>query len=57
MIISITFASINLYNGYVTYTKDGMALGFIEQSGNFQIAKNAYWNNGQEEDSNLEKRI
>ena len=56
MIISITFASINLYNGYVTYTKDGMALGFIEQSGNFQIAKNAYWNNGQEEDSNLDAK-
>jgi len=49
IMISITFASINLFYGYIRYTREGMALGFIEKSGDFQIARNSYWNNGGEE--------
>lgn len=43
IMIAITFASINLFYGYVKYTREGMALGFIEKSGDFQIAKDSYW--------------
>jgi putative ABC transport system permease protein len=49
VMIAIAFSSINLFYGYVKYTREGMALGFIEKSGNFQIAKKTYWNNTESE--------
>ena len=39
LLIIVTTMAMILYNGYIQYTKEGMALGFIESSGNFQISK------------------
>ncbi|HPY53770.1 MAG TPA: FtsX-like permease family protein [Treponemataceae bacterium] len=39
LLIIVTTMAMILYNGYIQYTKEGMALGFIESSGNFQITK------------------
>ena len=37
LLILVTLASLILYKGYVDYSKEGMALGFIEKSGHIQI--------------------
>ncbi|CEM63065.1 ABC transporter permease [Treponema phagedenis] len=37
LLIAIASASILLFQGYVEYSKQGMALGFIQKSGNIQI--------------------
>ncbi|NLM00781.1 MAG: ABC transporter permease [Treponema sp.] len=39
LLVIVTTMAMILYNGYIQYTKEGMALGFIESSGNFQISK------------------
>ena len=38
LLIAVALSSLILYKGYVDYSKDGMALGFIENSGNLQIS-------------------
>ncbi|MDY5764560.1 MAG: FtsX-like permease family protein [Treponema sp.] len=37
LLILITLAALILYKGYIDYSKEGMALGFIEKSGHLQI--------------------
>lgn len=37
LLILITLSALILYKGYVDYSKEGMALGFIEKSGHIQI--------------------
>lgn len=37
ILIIITLTALILYKGYVDYSKEGMALGFIEKSGHLQI--------------------
>lgn len=46
LIISVATTSIILYKGYVEYSKEGMTLGFIASSGDFQIATINYWEKG-----------
>ena len=43
LLIAIASASIILLQGYVEYSKQGMALGFIAKSGNLQIGKKGSW--------------
>ncbi len=39
LLISVALAALILFQGYVEYSREGMALGFIQKSGNIQIAK------------------
>lgn len=39
VLIIITLASLVLYKGYVDYSREGMALGFVEKSGHIQLRK------------------
>lgn len=42
LLILITLAALILYKGYIDYSKEGMALGFIEKSGHLQIKSKNY---------------
>lgn len=39
LLIMVAVSSLILYRGYTEYTKQGMALGYIEKTGNLQISK------------------
>ena len=43
LIIAVASSAILLYQGYVEYSSEGMTLGYISTSGNFQIATERYW--------------
>lgn len=49
IIIAVATMAIILYQGYVEYSKEGMTLGFIQSTGDFQIALTDYWNNNASE--------
>ena len=40
ILIAITLSALVLFRGYVDYSREGMALGFIEKNGNIQISHN-----------------
>lgn len=54
-LIAVAVCSLLLYKGYVEYAIRGQAMGFIEGSGNLQVATGAYWNNDSDEKKLLEK--
>ena len=42
-LITMSASSIILYQGYVEYCREGMASGYINNSGHIQIADKNYW--------------
>jgi putative ABC transport system permease protein len=46
LLIAVALCSVILYRGYVAYSREGMKLGFIERSGNLQIAIPDFWKFG-----------
>ena len=45
LLITIASAAILLYRGFVEYSEQGMAIGFIQESGHLQVALKDFWNN------------
>lgn len=43
LLIAIASAAILLYRGFVEYTEQGMAIGFIKESGHIQVAMKDFW--------------
>jgi len=43
LLIAVATAAILLYEGFVEYSKRGMAIGFVHASGHIQIAKKGFW--------------
>jgi putative ABC transport system permease protein len=44
LLIAVAAGAILLYQGYVEYSRAGMAAGYINSNGSMQIALNSYWN-------------
>ena len=44
LLITIASAAILLYRGFVEYSEQGMAIGFIQESGHLQVALKDFWN-------------
>ena len=48
LLITIASAAILLYRGFVEYSEQGMAIGFIQESGHLQVAVKDFWNKNDE---------
>ena len=48
LLITIASAAILLYRGFVEYSEQGMAIGFIQESGHLQVALKDFWNKNDE---------
>ena len=52
LLITIASAAILLYRGFVEYSEQGMAIGFIQESGHLQVALKDFWNKKQKNRKN-----
>lgn len=54
-LITMSTATIILYQGYVEYCREGMASGYINNSGHIQIADKNYWETSDDTDCYITK--